>query len=464
MRGRDGDITEHWHEARLIPVAGIRGQEEQEKRATSSLLAVIRAVPEFGHALLSPLGAPKGRISTYAEVQFRDADGKRETPDGAIVVQRGQTRWSALVEVKTGDATLTAEQVTRYVDLAREHDVDTVLTISNEITARPEDSPVTVHGGKLRKVALRHLSWWRVITEAVVQHRHRGVSDPDQAWILGELIAYLDHEASGASGFQDMGDKWVTVRDGARHGTLRAGPEVRAVAERWTQFIEYLALGLSQDLGRDVAPVRPRQETGEARVESLVKILVDSGTLGAAVRVPDAVAPLQIAADLRARQITTAVTVEAPRDGRPTARINWMLRQLKDAPPALRIEVAFAGARETTSSLLGEAREFPDRLLSPTDRKIEPRTFSLALTRPMGTKRGKGRGSFIADTRQQAIDFYRELVQNLRGWRPSAPRLKPEAPADVAEDVAREDPPPFASSAIRDPGEATEPPVDPARR
>jgi len=37
---------------------------EQEKRATSSLLAVMRAVPEFGHALVTPLGAPKGRIST----------------------------------------------------------------------------------------------------------------------------------------------------------------------------------------------------------------------------------------------------------------------------------------------------------------------------------------------------------------------------------------------------------------
>jgi len=30
------------------------------------------------------------------------------------------------------------------------------------------------------------------MTEAIEQHRHRGISDPDQAWILGELIAYLD--------------------------------------------------------------------------------------------------------------------------------------------------------------------------------------------------------------------------------------------------------------------------------
>ena len=82
-----------------------------------------------------------------------------------------------------------------------------------------------------------HLSWWRIITEAVMQHRFRGVSDPDQAWILGELIAYLDHENSGASGFQDMGERWVRVRDSARQGTLRsADPEVRAVAEKWEHF------------------------------------------------------------------------------------------------------------------------------------------------------------------------------------------------------------------------------------
>ena len=61
---------------------------------------------------------------------------------------------------------------------------------------------------------------------------------------LGELIAYLDHEASGASGFTDMGDKWVRLRDAAHNGTLRAAdPEAREVVERWEQFGDYLALG-----------------------------------------------------------------------------------------------------------------------------------------------------------------------------------------------------------------------------
>jgi hypothetical protein len=114
--GQSGQENE-WHPARLIPAVGIRGQEEQEKRATSSLLAVMRAVPEFGQALLSPLGAPKGRISSFAEVQLKDAAGKMHIPDGAVVVERGKTSWCCLVEVKTGSAAPRSEQVSRYLDM-----------------------------------------------------------------------------------------------------------------------------------------------------------------------------------------------------------------------------------------------------------------------------------------------------------------------------------------------------------
>ena len=42
----------------LIPTFGTRTQQEQEKRATSCLLAVMHGVPECGHALLTELGAP----------------------------------------------------------------------------------------------------------------------------------------------------------------------------------------------------------------------------------------------------------------------------------------------------------------------------------------------------------------------------------------------------------------------
>src|SRR5436190_6088400 len=203
------ELTDDWHPARLIPAFGIRGQQEQEKRATASLLAVMHAVPDFAHALLGPLGARKCQPATFCEVQLKDGAGTVHIPDGAVIAKRGKHVWSCLVEVKTGTAQLESAQVNRYLDLAREYRLDAVLTISNHLTGSVTESPVDVDGRKLRSVKLCHLSWWRILTEAIMQYRHHGVSDPDQAWLLGELIAYLDDERSGASGFQDMGDKWV---------------------------------------------------------------------------------------------------------------------------------------------------------------------------------------------------------------------------------------------------------------
>lgn len=427
--------SDDWTPARLIPIAGIRGQDEQETRAASSLFAVMGAVDEFGRALLRDVGAPAGRISTFTEVPLKSSSGTTLRPDGAITVERGKKLWRCLVEVKTGNAPLKVEQVSSYLDLAREHGFDAVLTISNQISGGPDDVPITVDRRKLRRVDLRHLSWWRILTEAVMQHQHRGVKDPDQAWILGELIAYLEHEKSGAVGFEDMGQHWVKVRNSARDGTIRsADPGVRDVVDRWEQFIEYLCLGLSQDLGVQVISAQSRAKDGSRWTESLLTSLHGEGKLTGSFRVPGAVGPIAIVADLRARLTRTNITVAAPTEGRPLTRINWILRQLDTAPDDLRVEVRFARTKETTALLLADALEEPKSLLFPSDAKREPRSFTLSLDRPLGTKRGRGERSFVLETRRQVVRFYGDLVEHLREWQTKAPKL-PQQEAGRQEEI-----------------------------
>lgn len=421
--------------ARLIPVAGIRNQGEQEIRAASSLLAVMGAVDEFGRALMKETGAPAGRISTFTEVPLKDPEGKTWRPDGVIAVERGKTSWKCLVEVKTGNVPLGSEQISAYLDLAREHGFQAVLTISNQISSNPADAPVSVDRRKLRSVDLRHLSWWRILTEAIMQHQHRGVRDPDQAWILGELIAYLEHEKSGAVGFEDMGQNWVQVRNAARDGTIRPGDEgVRDVVDRWEQFVEYLCLGLSQDLGVQVLSAQSRTKDGQSWTDELLKRLESEGVLSSSFKVPGAVGPIEVEADLRARLTRVSVKLSAPKEGRPLTRINWMLRQLRKAPDDLRTEVRFARTKESTALLLRDAREEPRALLSPSDPKREPRGFTLSLARPLGTKRGKGERSFVLETRRQVVSFYGDLVEGLTDWRPKAPKLPSEKSPEEAGD------------------------------
>lgn len=429
-----------WPHARLIPTAGIRSELERERRASSCLLAVMHGVPEFGHTLLGELGAPRSpSIETFAEVRFKNGDGKTTIPDGAIVCRRGRRQWTCLVEVKTGVNDLKEDQVSTYLDIARENGLDGVLTISNQITANPGESPISLDGRKLRKVSLWHLSWWRILTEAVVQSRYRGISDPDQAWILRELIHYLSSEASGASGFEDMGEHWVGVRKAVAAGTLRQTDKgTRAVAERWEQFTQYLCLSLSQELGRQItAPRTPRNQTTSARLNDIVGTLSADGTLEATLRVPDAVGDLQIRADLRARQTSVSVTVDAPGDKRAKACITWLLRQLDDAPDSLTVEARYPYSGSVPATL-AQAKEDPSHLLHPNDLKREPKTFVLTLTRPMGQKRGRTEGSFVHDTSAQTVGFYRDLVQDLKRWQARAPKIREPEPAPAPESEAAE--------------------------
>jgi hypothetical protein len=444
-----------WRRARLIPTTGIGGQDEQEMRATSSLLAVMGAVPQFGRAILDHVGAPGGRIQTFTEIRFVDADTKLSIPDGAVVIERGKARWVCLVEVKTAGAELRVEQVERYLELARVNGFDAVLTISNQITASPVESPIAIDPKKMKKVALRHLSWWQVMTEARVEHKHHGVDDPDQAWILGELIAYLDHERAGAGFIGDMGERWVAVRDGARESTIKASDAgVRDIASRWEQLVGYLSLGLTQDLGRQVEPMWPRKLDPGERRELHVRSMVDQGKLLASIRVPDAAGAIDLEADLRGRRFRTSVVVAAPKEGRPSTRINWVLRQLATANDDLLIEVRYPNQKEPTSCSLKDAKARPDRLLYATDLKREPWTFRLTMSKDLGMKRGRLAGSFVLESKQQTSDFYRSIVQGLRTWAPAAPKLP--AAATVVTPAASPEPPPFTSGE-RDFGEAIEP-------
>jgi hypothetical protein len=124
--------------------------------------------------------------------------------------------------VKTSSSDLERAQGEAYLEVARDAGFDAVLTISNQLAPAPNVHPVEVDRRKTKKVALHHLSWSEVLTLAVQQRVHRGVADPDQAWILGELIRYLEHPRSGAMDFADMGASWVTVRDAITAGTLRS--------------------------------------------------------------------------------------------------------------------------------------------------------------------------------------------------------------------------------------------------
>lgn len=432
--------ADNWPRARLIPVSGIGSQKEAETRAASAVLAVLSIVRDLSTDLFSPMGASRAQkavVETFTEPQFV-RDGKRVRPDGVVRITYGNSSWTALVEVKTGDCLLEADQINTYWDLAREHGFDAVVTISNEIPPSPDGHPT--EGLKVRsnsKVAVRHISWTELLTSAVMVKSHHGVDDPEQAWILGELIRYLKHPASGAMAFDDMGPHWTEVRDAARDGGLRKNDaRVRDIALRWDQLLRFAALQLSTRVGRDVQlSLSKSQRDPKVRTADLVDALCTGHPLTGALRVPNTASDLSLTADLKARRLTAAADVTAPTDRGGRARITWLLAQLKDAPQGLLIEAYAKNARVPVAVPLGQATADRDALLGPDKR--EPVRFRLSLTIEMGMNRKAGNRSagFIDSVTSVIEGFYGSVLQQITPWAPKTPKMtaQPVAPAHDAE-------------------------------
>jgi len=378
------------------------------------------------------MGAPAGTIETYIECAFTQ-DGKECRPDGAIrVLGRKDKVWTALVEVKTRRP-LEVPQVEMYLDVARTNGFDAVITISPDLPDSPGGHPITVDGRKLRSVALHHLSWSEIHTEALIERDNQMVSDPVQAWILSEFTRYLESPKSGALEFDDMGPSWVVVREAAARNTLRAGdPGAAAVVGRFSQLVSYAGMRLSQHLGVPVRPAvsRKGQDKATSSAQQAVAEFASTGRLTGALLVPDAVGPLHITADLRANRIECSVTVEPAKKARPYTRVTWVLKQLSDPPTELTIAARVAHHENGPALLVSKVTEDPESIVE--NPKADIHDFTLTLNRKAGTKRGQGMGTFIGSVLDLVDEFYERVVQELKPAVPPAPKVRsqPEGSPD----------------------------------
>ena len=417
--------------ARLVPVSGITNDIEAEQRATSAFLAVLSIVRDLSTELLSPLGASRAQralVETFTEVRYK-RDGQVIQPDGLIQVSYGNAAWSALVEVKTSDNVLSADQINLYWDLAREEKLNHVLTISNEIGPMPGIHPTP--GLKVKTISpiqVSHLSWPAILTTAIRIKEHRGVTDPEQAWILGELIRYLEHPASGALAFGDMGPNWVEVRDGVRARTLnRRDDSVTDVAARFDQLLRFGALKLGSEIGQDVIPVLAiAQRDPKARLSYLSDRLAKDGLLDGTLRIPNTAGDVTIAADLRSQQVIVYMEVDAPDDRGGKARATWLVSQIKEASGDIQVEAFAKGARMPTTVALARLRE--DRSAARDDQDRDPVRFRLVARRAMGQGRKAGGRSpgFIDSVLDLLTSFYESVVQPISPWQRKAPKIKRE--------------------------------------
>lgn len=439
------DFAKRGDAARLIPVVA---DTNREQRAASVLLAALRGVHEFRQQMLLSLGVRVGSravLGAWTEIVLEADPGvaKNDRPDGLIVLQTGRKTWSALVEAKIGNAEIGEEQLKQYLQQAKKHKVDAVITITNQFVAMPSHHPVKVPKSVLKGVELYHWSWMYAVTQATLLLEAGEIESPDQRFLLEEVLRYLGHESSGISRFDSMNKEWKEVVGKVKSGAVlgKSTEEVENTVSSWHQEQRDLCLVMSRKLGRPVKLKLPRAHRTDPvqRLKDDCEVLAKAKVLNCCIEVPDAAADLDVTADLTKRTIVCSMRLSAPQDKkRSTARVNWLTKQLAKAETEnMFVKAVRPGRAEETQEPLAKVIE-DAAVMESSSTNVVPSAFEVFYMADLG-HRFAGNKVFIEELEKAVPHFYQQAGQRLRAWVAPPPKLQRRDPVEGKIDAGAED-------------------------
>lgn len=415
--------------ARLFPVLSTTSREG---RTTSIVLACISKIEEFGAALISSLGKKVGkrsRVETFTEVVFKNEKTKiNDRPDGLIVLRNGSNEWKAMVEAKVGNSEITADQIEKYREIAKEHQVDCIVTISNQFATQPGNHPVEGVRKSRSKIPVYHWSWMSILTATDLLLNRNEIADVDQELLLNELRRFLTHESAGVKGFDRMPPEWTELNRLVSAGGKIPATSTHAdiVIDSWHQKTRDLSLILSRQTQTNVREKLPRKHIANSanRRKDELQALRKFAQLRCLLEVPDAAATLEIVADITRRTIDIGMSLRAPEDKVSSkARLNWLLRQIKtERTEDLYVRLNWPGRSEATQFSYSELLADPS-ICENGKEGLQVIGFHIFYAKRLGA-RFTQQSNFIKELEDIAPLFYREVGQNLFEWRKPAPKIK----------------------------------------
>ena len=417
--------------ARLFPVISTTSKEG---RTTSITLACISKIDELGRMLLASAGQRAGtraKIDAYTEIVPANLpNGMKARPDGFIVLKVGSRTWTAFVEAKVGNADLEEDQVERYRALAKENDVDCVITISNQFATSPTIHPLEGVRKSRSKIPVIHWSWMYILTTAELLFHRDDFTDRSQRVLLNELRRFLAHDSAGVRGFSRMPKAWTDLNRLVSSGGSIPPKSAEAieVMAAWHQETRDLSLILSRLTETVVSVKLPRKHAKNPvlRQKDELSILRDEKQLRLSLSIPNAAAPVDVVADLARRSIDVGMTLRAPEDKKSTAaRIRWLLRQIKrDDLSDLHVRVQWPGRSAPTQHMVAELVE--DVSIAQDGKEhMAPASFHLFHSKRLGA-RFTQQANFIEELERLVPSFYGQFGSKLVAWVKPAPSLKSE--------------------------------------
>ena len=365
---------EKWQRARLFPVTGLATQTSRSGEDLRCCLAVLSSVKEFGRALTMRCGAPAGRSRPSSRC-LSTLDGKHCRPDGLIRVTRGQ---KDLDRTRRGQDRPQRSQGRPGHHLPRRRPGPR-LRRRHHHQPPGGDDPGRPPGQ--RRQAQDPQGGSLITSHGAASTPRRSSSTPTtrsptptRPGCSPSSSATSRTAKSGALDFEDMGPSWVTVRNGAANQTLRANDAETLGGRRPLRparcVLRHGALPTARRPRVTNGSPRPSSTTRPPGCRTRLPSLAKNGQLSGALLVPNAAVPVEITVDLRANRIDAKATIAAPTDRRASARVTWLLNQLKAAPPTLQVVANVARAKSSGRSYaLAALLEDPKAIVEAPQRR-----------------------------------------------------------------------------------------------
>lgn len=419
----------HLRQARLIPFY----KPGDEMALTSVFLSGLRLIKEFRTLVFQAIGlSGSSKIRYYTEAEF--VLFKKLRIDGLILVCRSNKIVDAvLLEVKNKNIELRAEQISDYMEIAKEYGIPKMLTVSNQFVSFPTQLPVRVKAPK--QVSAFHLSWSYILTMAhiLLAKNNNNIADEDQVEIMKEVVRYFESDGSGIVGFTQMKPGWVEVTEKANAAIKMKLTDVAVdeTVSSWLQEERDMALILSRRLGLLVeSGKRKFRNDLPARVDYEKRELVSNYRLESTLQVDGVASPLQISACFDKKNVAMYVTLEAPLDKKTRGQISWVRNQLnmseKKNPKLyeklkqeLFVEVNIKFSKNPMRYSLNNL----DAVLDDIGTK-DIKSFNVGYFLYLGRK-FESRKGVVEITEKMLLDFYQGVFQHLKKWEKPVPQIKP---------------------------------------
>jgi hypothetical protein len=393
---------------------------------TSILLSAIKLIKEFRDSIFKELKLKRsGKAYYYSEVVFEDIDSTSRLDGMILVVVSGKIEDAIFIEVKNDKAKVEEEQMLKYYKLAQSlNNVPKILTISNEFVSDSSHSPITIKN-QSKKISLYHFSWTyiKTIAQLLLFDNENNIDDEDQINIMKEVMHYFNDERSGVNGFRLMSKGWKAVSEKIKsQQPLNDKDEIIDAITSWHQEENDMSLMLSRKLG---VLVKSNIENPKSKLNRDIKRLKDKQFLSTSLRIKGAVSDLKVTVDFSRRTISMSVRVIPPLDKGTISRISSIKKQLSKCEDLSMLENLYIDAdiKFSSKSIKYNHTNIDQFYEHDNIKKLNIIAFDIELIKTVKIDSAK---IFVAEIEKMLLNYYNVIVQDLKSWKKSAPKLKKE--------------------------------------